>query len=367
MILLQAAAGTSRVYWFLTRGTGAVALVLLTASVVLGVLGPLRVSSARWPRYAIEAAHRDVSLLVLAVLAVHIVTTVLDSFAPIALTAAVIPFISSYRPVWLGLGALSFDLLLAVVITSLVRRRLGYARWRLVHWLAYASWPVAVLHGLGTGSDTRLWWMLLLTTACVAAVVAAVTARLGQAERAFKGVQIPGMAVCAAVVVGIAVFTFAGPLQRGWARRSGTPSRLLAHPAAHVSGVNAARIAKLPTPSRTVRPFTAGVRGRLTQHNTSLGAIVNISVQLSGGVEGRLRVRLGGTPLAGGGLSMTGSQVDLVVHGYPDVFTGRIKALQGTAFLARVTSATGAALTLHGELAIDQQTQAVTGRVRATR
>jgi phosphatidylserine synthase len=367
VILLQAAAGTSRVYWFLTRATGAVALVLLTLSVVLGLLGTLRVSGARWPRFAIETAHRDVSLLVLAVLAVHIVTTVLDSFAPIALTAAVIPFISSYRPVWLGLGAVAFDLLLAVVITSLVRRRLGYARWRLVHWLAYASWPVAVLHGLGTGSDTRRWWMLLLTAACVAAVTAAVTARLAQAERTFRGVQIPGMAVCAGVVVGMAVFTFAGPLQRGWARRSGTPSPLLAHPASHVSRVSVARVTKLPTHKRPVRPFTAGLRGQLTQSNTSLGAIVNISVRLSGGAQGRLRVRLGGTPLAGGGLSMTGSQVDLILHGYPAVFAGRIEALQGAAFLARVRSATGTALTLHGQLAIDQQTQAVTGQVRATR
>ncbi len=367
MILLQAAAGTSRVYWFLTRATGAVALVLLTASVVLGLLGAMRVSRPAWPRYAIEAAHRDISLLVLAVLAVHIVTTVLDSFAPIAITAAVIPFISSYRPVWLGLGALSFDLLLAVVITSLARRRLGYARWRLVHWLAYASWPVAVLHGLGTGSDTRLWWMLLLTAACVAAVAGAVAARLAQGERTLRGVRIPGMAVCAGVVVGMAVFTFAGPLQRGWARRSGTPSRLLAHPAAHVSRVSVARVARPSTHSGTVRPFTAGLSGRLTQRNTSVGAIVNISVRLTGGARGRLRVRLGGTPLAGGGLSMTGSQVDLIVHGYPDVFAGRIDALQGTAFQARVASASGAALTLHGQLTIDQQTQAVTGQVRATR
>lgn len=365
MILLTAAAGTTRVYWFLTRSTGAVALVLLTVSVVLGLLGTLRVSSRRWPRYTIEAAHRDVSLLVLAVLGVHIVTTVLDSFAPIALTAAVIPFISSYRPVWLGLGALSFDLLLAVVITSLVRRRLGYARWRAVHWLAYASWPVAVLHGLGTGSDTRLWWMLALTAVCVAAVAAAVCARLARTERASRGVQVPGIAVCVGVVVGLAVFTFAGPLQRGWARRSGTPSGLLAHPAAHVSRVGGSRVAR--PPARPVRPFTAELRGQLTQSETSIGAIVNLALRLVGGASGRLRVRIGGMPIAGGGLSMTGSQVDLILHGYPSAFAGRIQALQGTAFLARVRSAAGAALTLHGNLVIDQQTGAITGQVRATR
>ena len=154
-MLAVAATGPS-VYWYLARGTGAVALVLLTLSVVLGVLGTLRFAVApRWPRFAIDTLHRDVSLLVIVLLVVHILTSVLDSFAPIKLTDSVIPFVSSYRPLWLGLGALAFDILLALVITSLLRRRFGYHRWRLVHWLAYASWPVAVLHGLGRAPTRR--------------------------------------------------------------------------------------------------------------------------------------------------------------------------------------------------------------------
>ena len=142
-------------YWYLARGTGAVALVLLTASVVIGILGSVRFAAERWPRFAIDAVHRDVSLLVLAVLVIHIITSVLDGFAPITLLDGVIPFNSPYRPLWLGLGTLSFDLLVAIAVTSVIRRRLGYRAWRAVHWLAYASWPVAVLHGLGTGSDTK--------------------------------------------------------------------------------------------------------------------------------------------------------------------------------------------------------------------
>jgi sulfoxide reductase heme-binding subunit YedZ len=378
-VILLTAAADARVYWFLTRSTGVVSLVLLTTSVLLGLLGTLRVSGRRWPRYAIEAVHRDVSLLVLAVLAVHIVTTVLDSFAPINITAAVIPFISSYRPVWLGLGALAFDLLLAVAITSLVRRRLGYARWRAAHWLAYASWPIAVLHGLGAGSDTRLWWMLALTAACTAAVAAAVCVRLARAERRLRGIRGPGLAACAGVVVGLAVFTIAGPLQRGWARRSGTPSRLLAHPAAQVTRARltpahggstpagSARAAAGRSATATVRGFTADLRGRMTQRSVTGGAIVDLALRLSGGAAGRLRVRIGGTPLAGGGLSMTGSQVDLLLRGDPAVFAGTIRALQGTAFLARVRSAAGAALTLRGELSIDQRTDAVSGRVTGVR
>src|SRR5436190_2260928 len=97
-------------YWYVARGTGAVALILLTLSVILGVLGPLRFAAPpRWRRFTIGALHRDASLLVLAVLVIHIVTSVLDGFAPIKLLDAVIPFDSRYRPLWLGLGALSFD------------------------------------------------------------------------------------------------------------------------------------------------------------------------------------------------------------------------------------------------------------------
>ena len=100
---------------------------------------------------------------------VHVLTTVLDSFVSIPLPDAFVPFISSYRPIWVGLGATSFDLMLALVITSLMRTRLGLRSWRLVHWSAYLCWPVAVLHGLGTGTDTRLRWVLVLTAGCVLA------------------------------------------------------------------------------------------------------------------------------------------------------------------------------------------------------
>ena len=143
-------------YWYLTRATGAVALVLLTVCVVLGILESIRFSiGTRWPRFAIGTLHRDTSLLVIVLIVLHVVTAVLDGFAPIKLTDAIIPFATPYRPLWMAFGTLAFDLLIALVITSLVRRRLGYATWRAIHWLAYASWPIAVLHGLGTGSTSR--------------------------------------------------------------------------------------------------------------------------------------------------------------------------------------------------------------------
>ena len=154
MTLPLAAAGPS-IDWYLTRSTGAVALLLLTVAVALGVVDVKRWSTPRWPRFIVDSLHRNVSLLALAFLVLHILTSVLDSFAPISLVDAFVPFVGSYRPFWLGLGAVAFDLMLAVIATSLLRSRMGYSTWRAVHWLTYASWPIALVHGFGTGSDVN--------------------------------------------------------------------------------------------------------------------------------------------------------------------------------------------------------------------
>ena len=174
---LLAATGNGKALWYLTRGTGAVALLLLTAGLVLGVTSSLGLRSRRWPRFLVSGLHRNVTLLALVFVAVHDVTTVVDAFAPIRLWDAVIPFASAYRPVWVGLGAVAFDLLLALIVTSVLRARIGVPVWRAVHWLAYASWPVALVHSLGSGSDARSGWLQLLAVACTAAVILAVAWR----------------------------------------------------------------------------------------------------------------------------------------------------------------------------------------------
>src|SRR5665213_855758 len=166
--------------WFLTRGTGLVSLLLVTASIVIGVASSLRVAGSTTPRFVVAGLHRNVSLLTVAFIVVHVVTTILDAYAPIRLVDAVVPFISSYRPIWLGLGALAFDLTLAVIITSLVRVRIGLRTWRGIHFLAYACFPIAAVHSLGTGSDASQRWMLAVLIVCVGIVAAATLMRLWQ-------------------------------------------------------------------------------------------------------------------------------------------------------------------------------------------
>ncbi len=371
MTALASIAGPSA-YWYLARATGIVSLLLLTVSVVLGVLGPLRVKiSDRWPRFAIDTLHRDVSLLVMAVLVIHIVTSVLDGFAPIRLIDAVIPFTSTYRPLWIGLGAVAFDLLLALTITSLMRRRLGYRSWRAIHWLAYASWPVAVFHGLGTGSDTKAWWNLVLTAVCLLAVVAAVWARIQDAKPVYGGVRQAVIALAVATPLGLAIFTLAGPLQSGWARKAGTPSSLLSRGAAassseevstQTSSSSAAR-----SPATAPSSFSASLNGSISQAQAgdTGGEIVNMLLHLSGGARGVLRIRLGGVPANGGGLSMTGSQVDLVLTGTP-LLQGQVTQLQGQQFVAKVHDASGNSRDLQVNLNIDEGSDTVTGSLQAT-
>jgi predicted ferric reductase len=205
-----------------------VSLVLLTVSVALGVAEIVRFATPRWPRFVIAAIHRNASLLAIAFLAVHIVTAVADSFAPIRLIDAFVPFVGSYRPLWLGFGTVAFDLMLALVITSLLRERIGYGAWRVVHWAAYAAWPVALLHGLGTGSDTRARWGLFVNVACMAAVLVAVLVRVGLTRTVSGGRR--AVAAIGSVVVAVAVtaWMFVEPMRPGWARKAGTPSAQLA-------------------------------------------------------------------------------------------------------------------------------------------
>src|SRR5256885_3344149 len=169
---------SNSVLWYTTRGAGAVSLILLTCVVVLGVLSALRVQSQSWPRFLTTGLHRTLALMTLVFLALHIVTAVVDPFTHLGWAAALIPFSSYYRTLWLGLGVISFELLLAIAATSLLRGYLGHNTWRAIHWLTYAAWPVGVLHGIGTGTDTWSAWMLAITAACVAAVGAAVVMRL---------------------------------------------------------------------------------------------------------------------------------------------------------------------------------------------
>jgi predicted ferric reductase len=169
--------------WYTTRATGIAALVLLTATVFLGILVAGRAPS-RLPAFARADIHRRISFLTVVFLAIHVVTSVLDTYVNINPLAIVAPFASSYHRFWLALGTVGVDLFLAVAISSALRSHISAGAWRLLHWLAYLSWPVAVAHSLGMGTDAKLTWVLGLVALCVASVVGVTSWRVVGATRA---------------------------------------------------------------------------------------------------------------------------------------------------------------------------------------
>jgi len=318
--------------WYVTRGSGTVALLLLTASVLLGVANTTRWKTTRWPRFLVYGLHRNVTLLAVAFTAVHVLTTVVDSFAPIGILDAFIPFLSPYRPFWLGLGALAFDLLLALVITSFLRRRIGTRAWKAVHWLAYASWPVAMLHSWGTGTDAKQGWLLFLGVACGLTVLAAIVWRLVGSATAEPVVRAGALLATLGVLIGLMVWAVDGPLQRGWAARAGTPTSILRRFTVHARTIAVQRtVPKTKPASLPAHSFTARFQGHISEQQTDRGlVVVTIDGTASGGFHGRVHIALRGFPVEGGGVQMTDSVVGFLPTGAPAWASGTVTGLAGT-------------------------------------
>jgi methionine sulfoxide reductase heme-binding subunit len=160
-----------QVLWFAARGAGIVSLLLSTAVVSLGLLTAVRFERPGWPRFLTVELHRSIALVSVVFVAIHVVTAVLDPFTSLGFLAAVVPLVSSYRPVDVAFGIISVYLMLAVLLTSLIRDRLSQRMWRAIHWLAYGAWPLAVLHSITAGSDAFAPWMLAIVAGCVGTVL----------------------------------------------------------------------------------------------------------------------------------------------------------------------------------------------------
>jgi len=349
----------STAYWYLTRSTGLVALILLSATVVLGLLSTVGWTSARWPRFLSQGLHRNLSLLCIVLIAVHVLTTVADGYVPISLADAVVPFASPYRPIYVGLGALALDLLLAVVVTSALRRRIGARAWRGVHWLAYACWPVAMLHGLGSGSDTRVSLALVVYVLCAVGVAAALGWRLVHLPSPRAGLRVAAAVSGIVVLVATALFALTGPLRPGWSHRSGTSSAVLsqlAHGVAPPTSTTTTVPAKTQVGSGLPStPFTAAVTGTVTSKLVSDDQTeVDLKLTLPT-TSSPIDVRLTGTPDRGG-VQMSSSTVTFGQD------NGTVTALDGSTINVSLSGPNGP-LNLVLQLVIDQAAGTVTGTV----
>ena len=197
-------------FWYATRASGIAAYVILSTVVSIGISMGGKAQSPKWPRFSVEGIHRFGGLLVGALVAIHIATIAVDSFLPFSVLNLLVPFTSSYRPIWTGLGIAAAELLLALAITNHYRKRLSYAFWRKAHYANFAVWTLASIHGVMSGTDRSAWWLAIIYGLSIASVVALATWRFGQRSIRDGSVALAGVATVVAVPLLIL-----GPLYHG--------------------------------------------------------------------------------------------------------------------------------------------------------
>src|SRR5438874_9579392 len=159
------------VTWDVARAGGFTAYVLLTLAVVVGLALSTQIQSpSRWPRLLNSELHNFLTLLSTIFLGVHVLAVWIDPFTHFGWKEVLIPLASHYRPVWMALGIVGLYLGIAIGISTLLRKRIGYSWWRRLHVLTLGIFALATIHGIGTGSDTQTWWALGIYLVSIALV-----------------------------------------------------------------------------------------------------------------------------------------------------------------------------------------------------
>lgn len=194
--------------WYAARASGVAAYVVLSLVVSLGIGLGGKAQNRRWPRFSVEEIHRFGGLLVGSLIGIHVLAIAADSFLPFSLVQLLVPFTSRYRPLWTGLGIAAAEILLALAITNHYRRRLPYGVWRKAHYLNFAVWTLASLHGLMAGTDRGAAWLAILYGVCVATVLMLLFWRFGG-----HVIRSPRVATAGAVTVVALPLLIMGPLR----------------------------------------------------------------------------------------------------------------------------------------------------------
>lgn len=320
---------SSPVDWYAARAAGLTAYLLLSAVVLLGLTMASKRPLARWPRFAMEDVHRFGGLLVGAFVAIHVVTIAIDSWLPFTIGSLVVPFVSRYRPLWVGLGVVAAELLLALAVTNHYRRRLPYRVWRRAHYLNFAVWSAATAHGIASGTDRSAAWALALYATAGGAVAAATIWRFTRTRA--RAWALPAAAAGAFWVALVLVVLGTGPLQfrpRPW---------------------NAAS-------------FHEQLTGQVTQLNGFSRGIVSMVGQGSGRQNVLVRADLLVAPQR---LLKTSFQMEYLPSG--EVCIGRVTSVHPTAFVATCRLRTGERRRVQAAWQASGTAQIAGGTITATR
>ena len=282
---------TSPLDWYVARAAGVAAYLLLTVVVALGMTMAGGKRLRRWPKFALEDVHRFGGLLVGSFVAIHVVTIALDAYLPFSLTALLVPFTARYRTVYTALGVVAAELLLALAVTNRYRDRLPYRFWRRAHYLNFAVWTAATVHGLGSGTDRSTPWLVALFAASVAVVLAGLAWRLRGRPALSAGLAAAGIASV--------VLAAAGPLRFS------------------------------PKPWNA-EAFRAPIAGRIVQNVGATRGLVSAAATANGDQRALLRADLLLEPTR---LDATSFQLELLPSG--QLCTGHVTKVQSFGFDAR--------------------------------
>ena len=336
--VVAAIGGNPKFLWYMTRATGIIAIVLLGMVVILGMVTATKAAPKGFAKFLVPDLHRRLSITAAAFLGVHIITALLDSFVHIGLIASIVPFVATYRPVWVGFGAIAFDLLLIVIATSVVRHRFSQGPWKKIHYLSWLVVTFALFHAIGTGSDARVGLVEVVYIVLVAVVALAAIFRTATDAQLRKLAKIGGSAVIVAVPVLALGWSLKGPLRTGWASASSSFSLLpkVTTTTAATSGSSSGGASS----NGFVWPVNGGVRGTVSIANGSSGTS---TVTLSGDVSGTadvVTVRLVGQ-VQQGSLVLQGSSVAIGTASAPNTYTGAVAQAGGSTLVLSLHGAQG--------------------------
>ncbi len=346
MILLAVTAPSP--LWYISRGAGFVGLALLGAIAVLGLMTASQTRlSARLPRFITVETHRSLSLLAVVVLSIHIITAMMDPFVPITLLDVFVPFVSTYRPLWIGFGAIAIDIGIAVLVTSLIRIKMKQRTWKIVHLLAYIAFFASIVHGLGTGSDSRFLLGKVFYLVVGAAFLITAWIRILDKTEAGSSKRILFGALAVIAPLSVVGFSVIGPFKTNWAKRanagiSGVFSQsTVTTPIALTKNLNALSSVSIPS------NFTSNWSGSITESaQNSQGELALRLMGPLGSLKGYdLVVTLVGVP-ADQGLSMSSSIVEVVSKSGNVAYNGQVTSLNNGAIGFSIKDNSGQSVTL---------------------
>jgi methionine sulfoxide reductase heme-binding subunit len=277
--------------WYAARASGVAAYVVLSLVVMFGLTLGGKAQTRRWPRFSVEDIHRFGGLLVGSLIGIHVLTIAADSFLPFSLVQLLVPFTSKYRPLWTGLGVAAAEILLALAITNHYRKRLAYSFWRKAHYLNFAVWGLASLHGLMSGTDRGASWLAIVYGVSVAGVVMLLVWRFG--GYVFRSPRVAGAGAITVIALPLLII---GPLHRS-------------PPAWNAANMN------------------ENLTGTVIRNGTNLQQIVSFVGQASGREKLFVRADL---LVAPGRLEKTSLQLEYLPSG--DVCRGKVTNVGGTSF-----------------------------------